>query len=281
MAAPHVSSSIPAGPLPRGRSPADLVELRRLIHALERAAPPSGGADAGALAAERAVPLGLDALDRALPAGGLACGALHEVRPANPSGADAGASAGFMSALLVRLLAGGVRGPVLWCLGAAGRRETGQPYGPGLAAFGLDPGRFLFAYARRDADVLWAMREGLGCPRLAAVIGETEAAPDLAASRRLQLAAGASGVTAILLGRRALGAEPSAALTRWCIAAAGSAAVPGEGLGPPRWRVALERCRGGVPHEWLLEWHDETGDFALAAALPGRSAGPAEARLAG
>jgi len=280
MAAPHVSSVSPVRPTAHGEHKASFAELRRLIHAIERATPSVGGSVAGP-AAELAAPLGLAVLDQALPAGGLVRGALHEVRPANPSGADAGASAGFLSALLVRLLAGEASGPVLWCLGAAGRRETGRPYGPGLAAFGLDPNRLLFAWARRDADVLWAMREGLGCSQLAAVIGETEAMPDLAASRRLQLAAGASGVTAILLGRRALGSEPSAALTRWRVAAMGSEHVPGEGVGRPRWQVALERCRGGVPHDWVLEWRDETGDFALAAALSGRSAEPAQARLAG
>jgi protein ImuA len=127
------------------------------------------------------------------------------------------------------------------------------------------------------------MREGLGCRALAAVVAETEAAPDLAASRRLQLAAGASGVTGFLLGRCAAGANPSAALTRWRIGAATSSSAQGSAYGPgrPCWQVALTRCRGGLPHDWLIEWHHETGDFALAAALPDRSVEPARARLAG
>jgi protein ImuA len=261
---------------PRGRDPATIAELRGLIRALERG---SISAGAGVL---KPASLGLAGLDRALPAGGLSLGALHEVVCASPAGADAGAGSGFAVALVARLLAAGVAGPVLWCLSAAARRELGEPYAPGLAGFGLDPGRLLFARARRDADVLWAMHEGLGCTQLAAVIGETETAPDLAASRRLQLAAGASGVTAFLVSRRAAGTLPSAALTRWRIAAAPSEApIAAEGPRAPRWRVVLERCRGGVPGEWLLEWRHETGGFALAAALPDRSAEPASARLAG
>jgi protein ImuA len=274
MAAPQLSPAAPAEPSPPRRKQ-DLAPLRALIRVLERGAPP-------AAAAAGVVPLGLAALDWALPGGGLARGALHEVVPANPAGADAGASSGFLGALLVRLLAAGGRAPVLWCFGAATRRDTGTPYGPGLAGLGLDPGRLLFVGARSDAEVLWAMREGLDCPALAAVVGETEAAPDLAATRRLQLAAAASGVTALLLGRRAFGSVPSAALTRWCVGAAPSrAAEPAEGLGRPRWRVGLVRCRGGPPHDWLLEWCDETGDLALAAVLPDRSAEPAVARAAG
>jgi protein ImuA len=38
--------------------------------------------------------------------------------------------------------------------------------------------------------------------------------------------------------------------------------VPGLGLGPPRWRTRLLRCRGGQPGEWLLEWRGD--GFALA-----------------
>ena len=273
MAAPQSASLATK----RGRDPAAIAELRGLIRALER-----GSSMPGSPGGASHIPLGLAALDRALPAGGLSLGALHVVVCASPAGADAGAGAGFAVALVARLLAGGVGGPVLWCLSAAARHELGEPYAPGLAGFGLDPGRLLFARARRDAEVLWAMREGLGCARLAVVIGETETAPDLAASRRLQLAAGASGVTALLVSRRAAGLVPSAALTRWRIAAAPSAtARVEEGPCAPCWRVALERCRGGVPGEWLLEWRHETGDFALAAAVPDRSVEPAEARLAG
>jgi protein ImuA len=280
MAAPQLSLLQPS---PR-RDAVAVEELRRLVRSLERIGPPvAGGVTGGTMRpADHAVPLGLAALDQALPGGGLGLGALHEVVPASPAGADAGASTGFAVALLARLLAGGMRGPVLWCLSEAARRELGTPYAPGLAGFGLDPGRLLFARARREADVLWAMREGLGCAALAAVVGETEAAVDLAASRRLQLAAGASGVPALLLSRRPLGVAPSAALTRWCVAAApGVARSSTAGPGRPRWRVALERCRGSVPRVWLLEWRHETGDFALAAAPADRSAVPAPARLAG
>jgi protein ImuA len=75
------------------------------------------------------------------------------------------------------------------------------------------------------------------------------------AHRRLQLAAERSGVTALLLRRWRTGAEaaverarPSAAVTRWRVAALPSADIPGlPGIGWPRWRVELLRCRGGLP----------------------------------
>ena len=73
-----------------------------------------------------------------------------------------------------------------WC-----RRQDGL-YGPGLAAFGLDPGRLIVVRARTDKDVFWAMEEGLRCSRLVAVVGEVGAL-DCSAGRRLQLAARAGG----------------------------------------------------------------------------------------
>ena len=83
---------------------------------------------------------------------------------------------------------------MLWCLPRA------DLHGPGLAACGLDPGRLVLVRAARDAEILWAMEEGLRTPDIAAVVGEVSVLPPMT-SRRLQLAAEGSGIAAFLLRR--------------------------------------------------------------------------------
>jgi protein ImuA len=237
-----------------------LAALRRRLEALERAGRPTAAA----------LPFGLAAIDTALPSGGLALGALHEFAGAGPDEEDGAIAAAFLAGILARLEPAR---PVLWCLAA------GDLYAPGLAACGLAPERLILARAQSEQAVLWAMEEGLRSAALAAVIGEVEALPS-AASRRLQLAAEASGVTAFALrrwrdGERAARqrAAPNAAMTRWR-AAALPGALMGDmpGVGRPRWRVELWRCRGGVPASWMVEACDATGHVTLAAELVDRPA---------
>jgi protein ImuA len=234
------------------------------VRALECAGLGLAGAPRGAALAR----LGAAALDHRLPWGGLPRGALHEI-----VARDAGAATGFAAALAAR--------SVLWC---EGRRtlDAGGLYPPGLARFGLDPGRLILARPKNDAEALWAIEEGLRCRDLALVVGEVAAlAPT--ASRRLQLAAAAAATPALLL-RRDEGA--SAALTRWRIAAlpregrAGATARPDDPLAL-RWRVELVRCRGGAPFSCQMEWRDETGGIAVAAPVGDRPDSPPAARLAG
>jgi protein ImuA len=125
------------------------------------------------------------------------------------------------------------------------------------------------------------MEAGLRSGRPGAVLGEPRAL-DLTAGRRLQLAARAGGVTCLVLHAGENGREASAAVTRWRVAAAPSRPPDGlPGLGAARWRVALERCRGGVPQEWLLEWSDETRHLTVVPLLAERTAGPAAAQAVG
>jgi protein ImuA len=235
--------------VPHSGKAAVLADLRRRI---------------AAVTAEEAFPGEIEAV---LPGAGLARGCLHEVVAGL---AGQGAALGFASLLLARLASPAA--PVLWCQRLDDVYERGALYGPGLAAFGLDPGQLIVARGRRDAEVLWAMEEGLRVPALAAVLGEVEAL-DFTPSRRLQLAAGASGVTALVLRQDGeLGS--TAAATRWRVAPLSGAAsgqpVADEVPQRRRWHLELLRCRGGAPADWQVEWHDETGDFAVAAELQQR-----------
>lgn len=234
---------------------ASLAELRARIRALEGTGP---GTERHRLS------FGAPEIDRALPWGGLPLGCLHEV-------AGEGAASGFCAALLARLA--GERGVVLWCL-RVGAHQTGELYAPGLAAFGLDPERLIVLRGRGDAEVLWAVQEGLRSGKLAAAVGEVRKVA-LSDGRRLQLAAEAGCVTGILLRSPHAKAGASAAVTCWRLSAAPSASSLGEvGVGRPRWRAELLRCRGAEPRSWLVEWRHETGDFAVVVLPSDRSAEP-------
>jgi protein ImuA len=241
-----------------------LPELRERIRQIERPAVTVHGF----------VPFGVAAIDRSLPGGGLARGALHEILGVGGDEEDGAVAAAFATGVLGRLVMAR-DGLVLWCL------PRPDLYGPGLAVHGLDPGRLVLVRVSRDAEILWAMEEGLHSPGIVAVVGEVGALPAVA-SRRLQLAAERSGATAFLLRRWREGgraarerALPNAAMTRWRIAALPSRPVRDEpGVGHPRWRIELLRCRGGEPGCWEMEVPDATDHVSLAAALADRPAAP-------
>ncbi|MFM7346439.1 MAG: ImuA family protein [Tagaea sp.] len=193
-------------------------------------------------AAAGAVAVGLAAIDRHLPGGGLARGSLHEIVGADVDGPSRDAAAGgFAASLLARCAADpGKTGPVVWI---ARRPNLTQA---GLAAVGLDASRLLLVDAPRRVDALWAFEEALRCRALAAVAAEIDDV-DLTQSRRLQLAAELGGTTALLLRPPGELALPSAARTRWRIE---SRAGAGE---TPRWRVELARVQGGTPRNWTID----------------------------
>ena len=224
-----------------------------------------------------ALPLGLPGVDRVLPGGGLARGCLHELCGAP----DRGAALGFAAVLLGRLMADG--GHVVWI----GPRN--ELFGPGLAELGLAPERLIVVRVRPAAARLWALEEALRSPGLAAALAEVDQL-SLTQSRRLQLAAEAKGVTALLLRPPGAGATPSAAATRWRIEAAPSEAAAGlrRTSGRPHWRIGLCRCRGGRTGSWHVVWHEdgwhEVPDSLALAAGPGdrpaAALGPARRRRA-
>jgi len=215
---------------------------------------------------QRAIPFGVPALDQG---GGLLLGALHEVAGAGPDTEHGTAAALFLAGVLARL-----EGPVLWV------QQRPDLFAPGLACVGLHPSRVVFADAGKE--VLAAMEEGLAHPGLAAVVGELSGRLSLVASRRLQLGAEKSGVMAALLRRSRMFddpelAAPSAAVTRWRIAALPSnpplpraPSVPG--LGPALWRLELTHRRGGEPGSWIVEACDATGRLTLVAGVAHGSA---------
>lgn len=216
------------------------------------------------------LPFGLGSVDKALPGKGLMLATLHEVGGVWGDEEGGALAAAFLAGILARLKP---KLPVLWCLG------EGDLYAPGLATFGLDPRRLILARARRSREVLWAMEEGLRSPALAAVVGEVDLL-SLPASRRLLLAAEASGVTGFALRRWQTGKAvatqrlaPNAAQTRWRVTALPGGVTGGEpGVGRARWQVELWRCRGGVPASWVMEACDATGHVSLVAAMADRPA---------
>jgi protein ImuA len=132
----------------------------------------------------------------------------------------------------------------------------------------------IYAECRSDEEVLAVMEEGLRHRGLAAVVGEVGRA-QMASTRRLQLAAEEGGTTALMLKRWKRSGEdplalPSAAVTRWRIAPAPSSPLPVDGIGRPRWQLALVRQRGGEAHEWMMESCDAKGRLALPAQLRDR-----------
>jgi protein ImuA len=239
-----------------------VAELRRWLERTERHEQAGGGV----------LPFGLPSIDGALPHGGLARGHLHEVIEGGAASEYASLATLFAAGVVARL-----SGPVLWCL------RTRDLFAPALARVGLHPDRVIYCETWKDRDVLPAMEEGLRCAGLAGVIGEVGKL-SLTASRRLQLVAGESGVTALVLRRwrnsheKQFAADPTAAATRWRVSPSTSLPSPFDHLPRQRWHVELLRVKGGEPHSWIVEACDAQGRLALPAALADRPAAAEEPR---
>jgi protein ImuA len=250
-------------------------DFRAMLAAKIAAIESGGRADAGVL------PFGDERLDGRLAGGGLPLGRWHEIVGAGlevETSAAPGAYAALMAAPLAR------RGEAVWVL----RRD--DLWAPGLAGLGFPTERLIQVCARDEAEALSVMEDALATVGVAAVFGEVEAV-DLTAGRRLQLACERRGATGFVIKRRPFGgtakqeAAGSVAATRWRVASAPSEPPAGDfGLGSPRFRVELERCRGGRTGAWILEadqaYSWEAGDVAhplrLVADLGDRELAPAQ-----
>ena len=111
----------------------------------------------------------------------------------------------------------------------------------------------LFLTPRNAGDRLWAVDTALRSPAVGLVIADGSRF-DMAATRRIQLAAKSRGTPALLVRPPEERAGLSAAQTRWLLRwAAASRNTSG-----PRWSVELLRCKGVQPDEtrrlWVWEW---------------------------
>jgi len=210
--------------------------------------------------------------------GGLALGAMHEVF--TEAGRQSAAATGFVAGLAGRAAA---RRPMVWVRQDFAEIESGALSMSGLAELGLDP-RVLVTVRAVDVDTaLKTAADALACDALGVVVLEVwgEARQlDLVTSRKLTLAAQASGVTGLLL-RVAAEPSPSTAETRWIVRAAHSPpsapslpaaplmpAAPWSAWGAPVFDAQLVRNRHGPVGRWIMEWKCDERLFEKPAAYP-------------
>jgi protein ImuA len=216
------------------------------------------------------VPLGHAGADATLR-GGLAMAAVHEVFA---EGHQSAVATGFIAGLAGRISA---RRPLVWVRQDFSDIESGALSMSGFSELGLDP-RCLVTVRAADADsALRTAADALACDALGAVVLEVfgEARQlDLVASRKLTLAAQASGVTALLL-RVAATPQPSTAETRWIVRAAHSPpgnpsmpAAPWSAWGAPVFDAQLVRNRHGPVGRWIMEWKCDECLFFEPSAYP-------------
>jgi protein ImuA len=236
--------------------PAQMAALREKIRRIETADRVCRGV----------LPFGVPEIDKRLPGGGLALGALHEVAGGAHAALDGAAAALFVAGIMAR-----THGQILWCIS---RRDL---FAPALSQAGLHPDRVIYAEAGSDKAILACFEEGLRHGGLAGVVGEVARLP-MVPSRRLQLMAEASGTIgfAIRRWRRAAEAadfgQPTASTTRWRVTPVPASPLPVPGVGRPRWFVELIRAKAGECVDFELEACDEEGCLRVPTELVDRPA---------
>lgn len=227
-----------------------LAELRERIGRLE----------GGAAREKTVLPFAVPEMDQALPGGGLAFGALHEI-----AGGGGGTVDGAAAALFVAGIAARTRGKILWCM------TRPDLFFPAISQAGLHPDRVVWCESDREEEVLSAMEEGLSFGGLAAVVGELVRLP-MNASRRLQLAAEKTGAMGMVLRRWRRQNEasdygqPTASTTRWRISTLPSERLPVAGVGRARWLAELMRVKAGECAEFEIGAPDAKGRICLLPA---------------
>ncbi|MDP2213363.1 ImuA family protein [Phenylobacterium sp.] len=239
--------------------------------------------ETGGRGESESLPFGDPRIDRCFPGGrGLPLRRWHEVGGEGMETETAAAPAAFAALMALPLLR---KRPAVWIT----RRD--DLHAPGLAGLGFPAGALIEVWARDEAQALAAAEDALAASGVGVVFVEAQAC-DLTAGRRLQLACEKGQATGFLIARRPFGggaagaAQGSAAASRWSIAPAPSAPMARRpGLGAPRWRATLERCRGGRPGAWLFESpaayddteiQDGTHPLRLVADLGDRQLAPTQ-----
>lgn len=211
------------------------------------------------------LPFGVAGIDGRLPGGGLALGALHEVAGGGNAATDGAAAALFAAGIAAR-----TKGKILWCVT---RQDL---FAPALSQVGLAPDRVIYVDACDEKSVFACFEEGVRHGGLGAVVAEV-AKLSMTSSRRLSLAAEASGTMAIAIHRwrrqteAADFGQPTASATRWRVSALPSAPLPVPGVGRPRWLLELIRCRAGESADFLVSACDAEGRLDLPADVADRS----------
>src|SRR4029453_13310771 len=170
-----------------------VADLRDRLARLEKSGRPAD---------ERPVSTGSPALDRLLPAGGLARGSLVEyLSPGSGSGTGTLALAAAREACIDGR-----------ALVVVDRSRTFYP--PAAAGWGIDLSQTLLLEPADDAAELWALDQALRCPGVGAVYAPCGPL-DVRDFRRLQLAAESGGTLGILIRPARLGGQPSWSETQW------------------------------------------------------------------
>jgi protein ImuA len=225
------------------------------------------------LRARSVLPFGIEAIDSRLPGGGLALGALHEVAGGGNAAIDGAAAALFAAGIAAR-----TKGKILWCIT---RQDL---FAPALAQVGLAADRVIYVDACDEKSVLACFEEGVRHGGLGAVVAEV-ARLSMTSSRRLSLAAEASGSIAIAVRRwrrqteAADFGQPTASATRWRVSTLPSTPLPVPGVGRARWLLELIRCRAGESADFVVDACDVQGRLALPADVADRSASAQDGRV--
>ena len=191
--------------------------------------------------------------------------AVHEVFAEGRQGA---AATGFIAGLAGRVAS---RRPLVWVRQDFAEIESGALSMSGLAELGLDP-RLLVTVRAADVDsALRTAADALACDALGAVVLEVwgEARQlDLVASRKLTLAAQASGVTGLLLRMAASRCLQRRRRDGSCARRIRRPARPGSAWGAPVFDAQLVRNRHGPVGRWIMEWKCDECLFSEPAAYP-------------
>lgn len=220
------------------------------------------------------VPLGHDGIDAALN-GGLMRARLHEIYATTLE--DSSSAAGFAAMLCAQAARPGAT--IFWLREQSAEARGGCLHAPGLVEIGVDPGRVVLGVMDDALALLRVAAEVVRCPDIDVAVIELWKNPralDLTATRRLAVAAEASGVTTLML-RTDAEPGPSAAQTRWSVGSAAAAALEADAPGYPTFELRLMRQRGGrADGAWRVEWDREQNIFresALSGAVVPLSVG--------